>query len=501
MTEQYDVFISYAHADNGIPQNAATTTGWVDYLADNLNVGPNVLKKRIFIDKTLQPGDEFSDSLIEKVRNSTLLVIFLSQNYAKSAWCGKELMHFVQAHSANPEKPVDVFVVELFPYEQLIDLPDNIQNIRKHNIHAKFWIQPIDASAPILAGYPTPSDNDDKVRIHYWNSLNTLRTAIDSRLNQKAAPYDENRSGTTVTTVTTVTPESDHREAATSCTILLADVTDDLEPKRNEIKLALEAEKFLVLPNGDCVGLSIDEFNSAFPRDLERSELFVQLLSPTVGRKVRGYPAPLPQLQFHLAREANKPILQWCEQLPAADQITDPAHAKLFETEFLRVTNLNNFKTELIERLQAEKIKRDKAMSASRQSSQSKLGKKVVFVDDLASTDDLRNSLRATIKQHQYDIRALPAEAPLGNNGIDIKEFLRPCLAGITIYTDKSKLLTAQNRLIFFLNQIAEADLPLLRWGVYLLEDDVAKVFGIDSEDVVPVYEQDLEKFLRGLSP
>lgn len=255
-----------------------------------------------------------------------------------------------------------------------------------------------------------------------------------------------------------------------------------------------------MLPNGDCVGLSIDEFNSAFPKDLERCELFVQLLSPTVGRKAKGYPAPLPQLQFQLARDAKKPILQWCEQLPSAGQIADAAHAKLFETEFLRVTNLNNFKTEIIDRLRAEKAKRNKTMSAPSQSSQSKLGKKVVFVDDLASTDDLSKTLRATIKQHRYDIRALPAEAPLGNSGIDIKEFLRPCLAGITIYTDKSKFLTAHNRLIFFLNQIAEADLPLLRWGVYLLEDDVAKVFGIDSEDVVPVYEQNLVQFLHGLS-
>ena len=140
-------------------------------------------------------------------------------------------------------------------------------------------------------------------------------------------------------------------------------------------------------------------------------------------------------------------------------------------------------------------------MSASHQPSQPKFGKKVVFVDDLASTDDLRNSLRATIKQHRYDIRAIPEAAPLGNNGLDVKEFLRPCLAGITIYTDKSKFLTAHSRLIFFLNQIADADLPLLRWGVYLLEGDVAKVFGIDSEDVVPVYEQDLASFLQGLSP
>lgn len=449
MTEDqgYDVFISYAHADNEIPLNASIDTGWIGILAANLNTGPNVLKKRIFIDYQLKPGDEFSDELIAKVTNSKLLVLFLSRNYAESAWCGKELAHFIQAHSSDPEKPVDVFVVELFPYEKLTDLPENTQNIRKHNIHAKFWYQSIDVSTPILAGYPTPNDNDDKVRIHYWNSLNTLRTAIDEHLAKNSKPPAVNNIKAAEKTTNS---EPGDKKAITACTVLLADVTEDLEPKRNEIKQALQAEKFLVLPNGDYVGLSVAEFDHAYSKDLERSELFVQLLSPTAGRKGKGFAAPLPQLQFQRAHGANKPILQWCEQLPAADQITDAKHARLFETEFLRVTNLNNFKTEIIERLHAEKAKRDKAITASAPSSQAKPGKRFLFVDDLASTEDLRKALRAAIKQHQYEIRAIPAEAPLGNNGIDIKEYLRPCLAGITIYTDPSKYVTTLNRLVFF---------------------------------------------------
>lgn len=492
----YDVFISYAHADNDIPVNAAIEIGWIGALAANLNVGPNVLKKQIFIDYQLKPGDEFDDTLISKVKNSKLLVIFLSQNYATSQWCGKELTHFIQAHSLNPEKPADVFVVELFPYEQLTNLPANIRNIRKHLIHAKFWVQPIDDSVPILAGYPTPNDNDDKVRIHYWNSLNTLRTAIDSRLAKKSHLPVTNHTQTVVMPSATVA--NPHEEVV--CSILLADVTDDLVPKRDEIKLALEAEKILVLPNGDYVGLNVEEFDQTFKKDLEDIELFVQLLSPIAGRKGKDYVAPLPQLQFQRAREANKPILQWCEQMPVTDQITDSAHAKLFETEFLRVTNLNNFKAEIIERLNMQRIKRDEAIAASNQAVK-KWNKKVVFVDDLASTDELRNVLRATIKQHQYDIRGIREEESLGHGNLNVKEILRPCLAGITVYTDPSKYTTAYNRLVFFLNQIAEADLPLLRWGVYLLDGNVASIFGIDSEDVVPVYEQSLASFLQGLAP
>ena len=49
----YDVFVSYAHADNEIPEGTAARCGWVTALANNLNVGPNVLKKNIFIDHQL----------------------------------------------------------------------------------------------------------------------------------------------------------------------------------------------------------------------------------------------------------------------------------------------------------------------------------------------------------------------------------------------------------------------------------------------------------------
>ena len=46
-------------------------------------------------------------------------MILLSQNYIDSTWCGQELAHFIRAHSADPENPTDVYVVELFPYERL----------------------------------------------------------------------------------------------------------------------------------------------------------------------------------------------------------------------------------------------------------------------------------------------------------------------------------------------------------------------------------------------
>jgi hypothetical protein len=196
----------------------------------------------------------------------------------------------------------------------------------------------------------------------------------------------------------------------------------------------------------------------------------------------------------------GQPIIQWCEQLPSPGQITDSAHARLFNTEFLRAINLATFKAEVVSRLHTEKQRREKmAISSPTTQPFPKAGRKLVFIDDLASPPELNQKLRAVIKQQNCDIRSLPPGTPLGNNGVDVKELLRPCRAGMTIYTDCTKYATAYNRLVFFLNQIAEADLPVARWGVYLYEGDVASVFGIESADVVPVYEPDLVEFLREL--
>jgi hypothetical protein len=494
MGYEHDVFVSYAHADNEVPEGSSARYGWVTTLARNLNTGPNVYRKNIFIDHHLKPGDVFSDDLVAKVGRSALLVLLLSQNYIDSEWCGKELDHFIRTHANDPDKPADVFVVELFPYEELTQVPGSIQNIRKRLIHAKFWLQPTDIAAPVLAGYPTPDESGSEGKVHYWRVLNELRGAIDSRLRaRRIAPSSAAESAEITASLA---------RAATPAlgTVLLADVTDDLEAQRNAVRVALEPEGIAVLPAGDYVGLAPEEFESAIEADLEQSHLFVQLLSLTAGRKGRGFAAPLPQLQFERAVAAKLPIAQWCEQLPAPGQIADEKHARLFETEFVRATNLDAFKSEIIARLHMLKQQREKpATAAPGDAAAGAARKKVIFIDGVASAPALYEKLRAIILGAHCDIRKLPPTAPLGNDGIDVRELLKPCRAGITIYADRTKFLTVYNRLVFFLNQIAEASLPVARWGVYLEQGTVASEFGIESDDVVAVNEQGMADFLGGL--
>jgi hypothetical protein len=492
------VFVSYAHADNGVPLGAAVQHGWVTALASNLNEGPNVFKKRFFIDHQLRPGDDFSADLLAKVEQGALLVLLLSQNYIESQWCGKELEHFVRTHSTDPGKPANVYVVELFPYESLTDVPPTIQSLRKRLIHAKFWYQPRDSSAPSLAGYPSALESGPEGRDHYWSVLNELRVALDTRLRELRG--ERQQAAGTLSEEPAALHGAPRPSKPSRGTVLLADTTDDLEVQRNAVRIALEPEGVVVLPDGDYVGLTPQEFEAAIAGDLARADLFVQLLSPASGRKLRGFEGPLPQVQFGRAAQAGVPILQWCERLPTRDEMADPAHARLFETRFLRATHLADFKAAILERVLAERERRERAAApAEPGQSVSRPQKRLVFVDDCAGEPGLSDRLRAIINQHGCAVRSLPSSVPLGNNGVDIKELLRPCRAGITIYADRSKYATAYNRLVFFLNQVADGSLPMARWGVYLQQGTVASEFGIESDEVVPIDEHGLPGFLRGL--
>jgi TIR domain len=512
----HDVFVSYAHQDNGVSLGASLSHGWVTTLAANLNEGPAVLKKRLFIDHHLKPGDAFSDDLRERVQGSSVLLLLLSQNYVDSDWCGLELDEFLRSHGADSP---DVFVVELCPFETLVGVPASIQAIRKRALHSKFWYQPPEASLPLLAGVPSPRETEPAGQSHYWRVLAELRGALDIRVRTRREQRVPTRNPAVPPPMAAgvappvAAPADDAAAGAIQPrlgTVLLADTTEDLEAARNAIRAALQPEGVLVLPEGDYVELSPKEFEAAIAADLARSDLFVQLLSETAGRKPKGFEAPRPQLQYQRALAAGRPILQWSERLPTAGAIADAGHAGLFQTEFLRVTHRAEFESIVVDHLRAHKARREReaaaaaaaaAASATRANAETPraAARRLIFIDDAAGEPALSERLRAIARANNCSLRSLPPGAPLGNNGIDVKELLRPCRAGITVYTDTAKYATAYNRLVFFINQVADGGLPIERWGVVLRQGTVAEVFGIESDEVVPLDEAGLANFLTTL--
>ena len=290
--------------------------------------------------------------------------------------------------------------------------------------------------------------------------------------------------------------------------VLLADTTEDLEAKRNRVRALLEPEGVRVLPEGDYVGLSQAEFDDAIVRDLAQADLFVQLLSPTAGRKGK-LELPLPQLQYRHALAAGKPIVQWAASQPEADEIDDQGHARLFETATLRATHLSEFANGVLEWLRAEQSRRQRAAEALVQREAEaraaaiaapatghaapRLPKRHIFIDDVAGEAGLSERVRDIIKAENFAWRK---GQPDDSN---IQDWLRPCVAGLTIYTDSSQRQRAQSRLIRFLNQVADGDVDLQHWGVFLANGTVASEFGFEADGLVGINEQGLAGFLRGI--
>ena len=477
---EHDVFVSYAHDDNKRPTGTVAQYGWVTALAHNLNARAGRLQKDLFIDHQLKPGDPFSEDLRRKVKRSALLLIFLSQNYVESSWCGKELEHFIQTHGDDPAKPLQVFVVELCPYESLTQVPENIAKLRKALIHAQFWYQTTDHPFPRLAGDPSPQEND--YGGYYWLQLDKLCDALDGRLRElkrQAAPVGPlfSERGDEPLEVPALST------GKASPAVLLADVTDDLVPQRNEVKFALEKEGIRVLPEGDYVGRSAAEFSSAFARDAKDSLVFVQMLSTTVGRTPSGGKFPLPQLQFAAAQEARLSIMQWCQAVPEVTINADPTHHALFKTPFLYAVNLERFKEEVIGKYR--KLRQTRETPASLVTEAQKLAKKWVFIDDLVGDKALSQQIRTIVKHANCAIRSLPKQA---DEGV-IEDVLKLCRGGITVYSDRRDHCTVYARLNQFINHVAERDLPLSRWGVYFGpppdKEDLVSEFGLDSEDII----------------
>ena len=58
---------SDAHDDNTLPAGAQAEFGWITALARNFNVGPSMLRKRIFIDDHLRVREDFDNGLVQRV--------------------------------------------------------------------------------------------------------------------------------------------------------------------------------------------------------------------------------------------------------------------------------------------------------------------------------------------------------------------------------------------------------------------------------------------------
>jgi hypothetical protein len=285
ITYRYGVYVSSAHVDDEPVYPA--DRGWVSVLLANLKQYLAVRRgdreaDSIWYDQRRLPRDRPSmDYFPEQVRQSRLILVILSPGWVSSEFCRRELAAFVDSHHGDVDRRI--FVVERMPVESGHKIPEVLQDLNKYRFYR------LDKNkAARTFGLPLPSPDESE----YLAGIDDLARDIADQLRS------------TETARSTASTESSKPAA------LVAEVTDDLDSRRQELSRYLEQAGIEVLPLR-AYGLARDEFERSMIADIARSALFVQLLGGYAGRRPPDVPDGFLWLQYDLAKRSNVPILQW----------------------------------------------------------------------------------------------------------------------------------------------------------------------------------------------
>jgi len=321
---KYDVFVSYAHFDN---EADTRDIRWVSRfqadlkkaLRQRLGVEPDIY----FDSRDLHAHHEI-DGLMSEVAGSAVFMPILSPSYIRRPWTIKELETFEATQSHRNR----IVTVELLPVKEY-EIPQNFLRLKRTQF---WWSDENEENVPLKL---TPQSNGDR----YERRLQTLAHQMEELL--RAIHMD--RVGDT-RTATHPTKLPDHRPGAVSMsptstrsavtataqpaaavtdaspfagkTILLAQVTNDLYDERDQVFAYLRQYGVQILPDGDYLQGGA-EFAKAVSDDLERADLFVQLLGPYRSNRSpdlkdkAGELTSYAQFQYAAAKQRAIPVLQW----------------------------------------------------------------------------------------------------------------------------------------------------------------------------------------------
>jgi hypothetical protein len=332
-----DVFVSYAHVDDRPfdvtgPDHAS---GWVTTLVRHLE---NYLAQEIgrteafniWKDKYNLHGNDTLTAEIEAVLESAAIFIaIMSPSYLASTWCRDEARIFARRSTGN--LPGRVFVVEKQLLSDGAIVPQELSGRR----NSLFWYidsnkQPRTFAKPML----------QQEEIQYFRQVEDLARDIHRQLKAMAGSPSVSLLGYPVIHVGA-------NSAGSAPAVLLAEVTDDLELRRAEVRRYLEQQGVLVLPEVSYP-LGRREFEAALDSDLSRSRLFVQLLGAIPGKRTPDVPEGYGWLQLQRAAKRGMRVLQWRSPDVDPAAIDLAGHRELLEVETVQASSLESFKQAIV---------------------------------------------------------------------------------------------------------------------------------------------------------
>jgi hypothetical protein len=329
-----DVFISYAHVDDEPDPAFSERPGWVTTLVRCLE--QRLAKKlgrvdsyAIWRDAKLAGHVELTPDIIGRLRDAALLLLVLSPAYLASEWCRRELALFYETIRGKSAARGRIFVVEFDRLDPTRKLPE-LADVKGY----KFWVEDPDTRNPETLGYPIVREKDED----YHKRVNDLCIELVRQLD--ALKQCEHPAPDSVAQMS----------ADTRPHLFLAEVTEDLETRRDAVRRHLDQAGFRVLPDSELSRDDPEAYRDAVDADLVRSVVFVQLLSETPGRRFKGSELGYVALQHESAVAAGIVVLQWrSRQLDAGSEEIPEDHRNRLNGLTVVATDLSEFKSLVVE--------------------------------------------------------------------------------------------------------------------------------------------------------
>jgi hypothetical protein len=238
---EHDVFVSYAHVDDepliDLAGQEVRGSGWVSTLIRNLK---NELDRKVgrpgavsvFFDRhNLQGNHTLTEEITARLERTAIFLAVLSPGYVSSDWCQEEAFQFSHAPGGLARR---IFVVEK---EEDVPTPGALSG----RINYRFWFRDHD-DKPRTFAVPVPRPEE----LDYFRKIEDLARDIREQLRAMggalASPAGPVRLASAETAWSAVAQKS------ALGAVVLAEVTDDLEFRRDEVQRYLEQQGVLVLP-------------------------------------------------------------------------------------------------------------------------------------------------------------------------------------------------------------------------------------------------------------
>lgn len=327
MSNQYDVFLSYATVDNSmLAKPWYGQDRWVMCFKVALQEAIDRQLGRTgdaqwFLDrKDLRTGDQFDTELRSALENTTVLVALASNAYFNdNSWCKIEREHFVATHAPKGSRHGRIFGVLL--EENALSL----------------WRQKAFPELQAFSFY----DKDTAIEASMRFGEGEITARFIQRVSFLAKDIAQYLGEARVDA-----PPVARLSTPTRGTVFLAAVPGEMEGERTELAQSLAAANWRVIPEENACDQDIETCKRESHAQARQSFAFVQLLSTHPWK-----PGPYDKAQFEGAREAGTPIFRFRSDEIDLAKVANVEQRAWLEKYDVAARSIAGIKKELLNRL------------------------------------------------------------------------------------------------------------------------------------------------------